>query len=150
MRRTWLTSLTVAAVILTSTGVATAETSGSHSSVVNGSVNKNSPLLTTAVPLMVAGTSAVAAKAQATVPIGAQLAELKGSDTTVGDDFGVSVAISGTTAIVGADGHANVAGGAYVFTKTATGWKQRAELKGSDTVANDFFGGSVAIRARRP
>ena len=34
---------------------------------------------------------------------------------------------------------------AYVFTKTATGWKQVAELKGSDTAAGDQFGGSVAI-----
>jgi hypothetical protein len=31
-----------------------------------------------------------------------------------------------------------------VFTRTATGWKQVAELKGSDTVAADFFGYSVA------
>jgi len=32
-----------------------------------------------------------------------------------------------------------------VFTKTPTGWKQVAELKGSDTVAGDDFGDSVAI-----
>ena len=38
-----------------------------------------------------------------------------------------------------------IAGRAYVFTKTATGWKQVAELKGSDTVASDYFGYSVAI-----
>jgi drug/metabolite transporter superfamily protein YnfA len=41
--------------------------------------------------------------------------------------------------------HANYAGRAYVFTKTATGWKQVAELKGSDTVAGDWFGYSAAI-----
>jgi hypothetical protein len=74
-----------------------------------------------------------------------QTAELKGSDTVAFDDFGTSVAISGMTAIVGADNHANGAGTAYVFTKTASGWKQVAELKGSDTVAFDDFGGSVAI-----
>jgi hypothetical protein len=39
---------------------------------------------------------------------------LKGSDTVVGDEFGFSVAISGTTAIVGALGHAG-GGRAYVF-----------------------------------
>ena len=32
-----------------------------------------------------------------------------------------------------------------MFTKTATGWKQVAELKGSDTVAGDWFGYSAAI-----
>ncbi|MFZ2057165.1 MAG: FG-GAP repeat protein [Acidimicrobiales bacterium] len=73
-----------------------------------------------------------------------QAAELKGSDTIVGDGFGISVATSGTTVVVGASAHANSAGRAYVFTRTATGWKQVAELKGSDTVATDFFGYSVA------
>ena len=73
-----------------------------------------------------------------------QAAELKGSDTVVGDAFGDSVAISGTSAVAGADGHAKAAGRAYVFTKTGAGWKQAAELKGSDTIAGDLFGGSVA------
>jgi nucleoside-specific outer membrane channel protein Tsx len=74
-----------------------------------------------------------------------QAAELKGSDTVAPDQFGTSVAISGTTAVVGADEHADFAGRVYVFTKSATGWKQAAELNGSDTVANDSFGYSVAI-----
>jgi hypothetical protein len=75
-----------------------------------------------------------------------QAAELKGSDTVASDFFGVSVAISGTTAVVGAPYHEGDAGRAYVFTKTAAGvWKQTAELKGSDTVANDWFGISVAV-----
>ena len=33
----------------------------------------------------------------------------------------------------------------YMFTNTAAGWKQAAELKGSDTVADNGFGVSVAI-----
>jgi hypothetical protein len=74
-----------------------------------------------------------------------QTAELKGSDTLSGDDFGGSVAVSGTTAVVGASGHAGAAGRAYVFTRTATGWTQAAEVYGSDTVAGDWFGESVAI-----
>jgi hypothetical protein len=81
-----------------------------------------------------------------------QAAELKGSDTGGSDDFGISVAVSGTTALVGADEHANSAGRAYLFTETSTGWKQTAELKGSDTVGwhgsfftGDKFGWSVAI-----
>jgi hypothetical protein len=74
-----------------------------------------------------------------------QVAELQGSDTVAGDEFGSSVAVSGTTAIVGAGDHAEHAGRAYVFTKTPGGWKQVAELKGSDTMAGDYFGWSVAI-----
>jgi hypothetical protein len=74
-----------------------------------------------------------------------QVAELKGFDTVVGDNFGSSVAVSGSTAVVGAFDHAKKAGRAYVFTNTAGVWKETAELKGSDTTAGDFFGYSVAI-----
>ena len=74
-----------------------------------------------------------------------QVAELKGSDSVGGDGFGSSVAVSGTTVVVGASWHANYAGRAYVFTKTATGWAQVAELKGSDTIGTNGFGDSVAI-----
>jgi hypothetical protein len=70
---------------------------------------------------------------------------LKGYDTVAKDDFGDSVAISGSTVVVGAFDHASEAGRAYVFTKGAAGWRQVAELVGSDTVAGDGFGVSVAI-----
>ena len=82
-------------------------------------------------------------------PIGEQLAELKGSDALAGDAVGVSVAISGTTAVVGAPGYAKDSGRAYVYSETAGHWEQVAELKGADAVSGDFFGYSVAIRARR-
>jgi hypothetical protein len=39
-------------------------------------------------------------------------------------------------------------GRAYVFTKTASGWKQTAELKASDATEFDSFGASVAISGR--
>ena len=74
-----------------------------------------------------------------------QVGELKGSDTVASDGFGVSVAISGTTVVVGADGHAKEAGRAYIFTEGTGGWKQAAELKGADTVASDGFGISVVV-----
>jgi hypothetical protein len=96
------------------------------------------------LPLLAGTTSPVAASPR-TAPIGTQLSELKGSDTVAGDGFGGSVAVSGTTAVVGAPGYAIDAGRAYVFTQTAAGWRQAAELKGSDTAAGDYFGYSVAI-----
>ena len=74
-----------------------------------------------------------------------QTAKLEGSDTAVGDHFGWSVGISGTTAIVGGFLHAKGAGRAYVFTEDSTGWKQTAELKGKDTAGLDGFGISVGI-----
>ena len=100
-----------------------------------------------AISLALSGSTAtaVAASPRAAPPVGTQLSELKGSDTVAGDYLGYSVAISGTSAVVGAPGYAGHAGRAYVFTKTGAGWKQAAELKGSDTVVGDAFGDSVAI-----
>src|SRR5208283_3945430 len=74
-----------------------------------------------------------------------QTAELTGSDIAPGDSFGFSVDVSGTTIVVGAAFDPNRAGRAYVFTKSAAGWKQTAELTGSDTVPGDCFAESVAI-----
>ena len=99
----------------------------------------------TSLPLLASPASAVAASPRAAPSIGKQLAELKGSDTLAGDAVGVSVAISGTTAVVGAPGSAKDAGRAYVFNETGAHWNEVAELEGSDTVAADYFGYSVAI-----
>jgi hypothetical protein len=73
-----------------------------------------------------------------------QTAELVGSDTVAGDFFGASFVASSGTIIVGADGHAKDAGRVYVFTESAHGWHQIAELEGSDTVGGDAFGLPVA------
>jgi hypothetical protein len=86
-----------------------------------------------------------ATRGSRTLAIGTRLAELRGSDTVAGDYFGAAVAIDGNTAVVGAFDHDNDAGRAYVFSKTAHGWEQTAELKGSDTVAGDYFGVAVGI-----
>ena len=44
-----------------------------------------------------------------------QRAELTADDGAVGDDFGYSVAISGSTALAGAVGRDSFAGAVYVF-----------------------------------
>ncbi len=74
-----------------------------------------------------------------------EVAELRGADTVAEDYFGYAVAISGSSAIVGAYRHKMGAGRAYVFTTGAHGWRRVAELKGADTEAGDDFGWSVAI-----
>ncbi len=89
-----------------------------------------------------------------------QQAYLKASNTGVGDNFGISVAISGDTVVVGAnledsnatgvnsnqgDNSAQDSGAAYVFVRSGTNWHQQAYLKASNTGAGDYFGGSVAI-----
>ena len=97
------------------------------------------------LPLLASPASAIGAKSRTTVPIGKQLAELKGSDTVAADGFGVSVAISGTTVMVGAPGYGKSAGRAYLFARSGAIWNQTVELKGSDTVAGDYFGYSVVV-----
>ncbi len=67
------------------------------------------------MPLAANTAAAAIACVCAMTAVGTQLAELQGSDSVVDDTFGLSVAISGTTAIVGAGGHANNAGRAYLF-----------------------------------
>ena len=78
-----------------------------------------------------------------------QQAELTASDGFDYDLFGTSVAISGSTAFVGAPRHTvgtNVSEGvAYVFAPSGTAWSQQAELTASEGTANDYFGWSVAV-----
>ncbi len=78
-------------------------------------------------------------------------AKLKANDGAAEDEFGVSVALDGDTAIVGAyladvDGKANQ-GSAYVFVRNGTtlAWTEQAKLTASDGAADDFFGRSVAL-----
>ena len=88
----------------------------------------------------------------------AQQAYLKASNTAAGDSFGISVAISGDTVVVGAhqedsnasgvngdqsDNSASGAGAAYVFTRSGGLWSQQAYLKASNAEADDGFGVSV-------
>jgi uncharacterized repeat protein (TIGR01451 family) len=80
-------------------------------------------------------------------------AKLTASDGATTDLFGVSVAVSGDTIVIGAvvdDVGTNLdQGSAYVFVKPAAGWSQtlteNAQLTASDGAANDLFGGSVAV-----
>ena len=77
---------------------------------------------------------------------GNQIAKLTASDAATSDEFGYSVAISGSTAIVGArldDDAGSSSGSAYLFDIT-TG-TQIAKLTASDAAAGDYFGRSVAI-----
>ena len=78
-----------------------------------------------------------------------EVAHLFASDGAASDIFGVSVAISGDTAVVGA-GDDDTAGGtnagsAYVFVRSDGVWTEQTHLFAFDGAANDLFGGSVAI-----
>lgn len=91
-----------------------------------------------------------------------QQAYLKASNTGTGDWFGYSVATTGDTVIVGANGESSNAtgvngsqssnsaassGAVYVFNRSGAPavWSQQAYLKASNTGTNDNFGNSVAL-----
>ena len=80
-----------------------------------------------------------------------EVTKLTASDAEVGDGFGISVALSGDTAVVGAffesAGGSN-AGAAYVFHRDEGGgdnWGEVTKLTASDAEADAVFGVSVAV-----
>ncbi len=83
-------------------------------------------------------------------------AKLTSSDGAASDEFGVSVALSGNTGLVGASS-ANIGtnvdqGAAYLFRNldTVTGTvTESVKLIASDGAADDYFGGSAAIKGDR-
>jgi len=78
-----------------------------------------------------------------------QQAKLVAADPAYEARFGYSVAISGDTAVVGADlddhGGIEESGSAYVFTRAGGAWDQREKLTASDAVMYGRFGQSVSV-----
>ena len=83
----------------------------------------------------------------------AQSAKLVAGDLTQGANFGIAVAISDSTIVVGASGDSRLgqnAGGAYVFDRLLDSpnlWTETTKLVPDDSAAGDLFGfrGAVAI-----
>jgi acetyltransferase-like isoleucine patch superfamily enzyme len=71
-------------------------------------------------------------------------AKLTASDAAAGDSFGINVAVSGNTALIGAPGDDGI-GSAYLFTRNGSAWTEQAKLRSSDAAAMDSFGLPVAI-----
>lgn len=74
--------------------------------------------------------------------------KIAAGDGAEGDQFGGSVAISGTTVIVGANANAASSsrnGAAYVYVLGSGGWTLQQKLAPADGEVDDAFGTSVAI-----
>jgi hypothetical protein len=74
--------------------------------------------------------------------------KLTASDAAAGDNFGISVSITGDTVIVAASGDDDAgsnSGSAYVFTRSGGVWTQQQKITASDAAAGDLFGTSVSI-----
>jgi hypothetical protein len=77
-----------------------------------------------------------------------QSAKLLPDDGAAGDVFGISVALSADTLLVGADLNdetAPDAGAAYVFIRQDGHWQQQAKLVANDGESKDIFGVRVAL-----
>ncbi|MFN4253882.1 MAG: T9SS type A sorting domain-containing protein [Saprospiraceae bacterium] len=70
--------------------------------------------------------------------------KLTASDGAANNFFGVSVAQSGSLALVGANGHNNNRGAAYFFDG-ANAWAQGQKLTASDAATGDGFGTSISL-----
>jgi hypothetical protein len=76
-------------------------------------------------------------------------ARLTADDGAAFDNFGRSVAVSGSTVLVGApyaviDGN-GFEGAVYVFAGSGSNWQQQQKLVASDGAADGYFGWSVAV-----
>ena len=75
-------------------------------------------------------------------------AKLTASDGAAYDYFGLSVSVSGETAVVGADGdddNGTESGSACVFVRSGSLWIEQDKLAASDGAADDRFGQSVSV-----
>jgi hypothetical protein len=72
------------------------------------------------------------------------------NDGKAGDNFGYSVAIDGTTALVGAhkadNKNAEDSGAAYIYSLGSRGWQQQAKLIAEPAYTDDTLGGNVALK----
>ena len=82
-----------------------------------------------------------------------QQAELTASNGTSGDLFGLAVAVSGDTVIVGAPGSwpgasppgGTVVGAVYVFVRNGDAWTEEAKLTASNGAPGDAFGAALSM-----
>jgi len=94
----------------------------------------------------VPGLGAGTARAQSCDPV--EVATLLASDGAEQDRLGISVSISGDTAVIGAywdDDNGDDSGSAYVFIRNDGVWTQQAKLLPDDGERLDEFGASVSL-----
>ena len=71
--------------------------------------------------------------------------ELTVADGVREDRFGATIALSGTTAFIGASGKNASSGAVYVFTESGGTWTEQQEIDDPANTAGDWFGGAVAL-----
>jgi FG-GAP repeat len=113
-------------------------------SLARAEVNRTATHFFLVAVLVAALCASSATLAQAGITQISPLAELVAADGVSGDGFGASVALSGSTLVVGSPYSAGV-GGVYIFTGSGATWTQIAKLTASDGTAGSQFGYAVAL-----
>ncbi len=81
-----------------------------------------------------------------------QATKIIAPDGESGDEFGVSVSLSGNRALIGAgldDDNGFNAGAAYIFNFDGINWTQTTKITAIDGESSDSFGGSVSMSGNR-
>lgn len=95
------------------------------------------------------GTGDVSRVAQALgPPAWAESQVIEPSDSQAEDDFGKAIAMSGSTALVGApalSGAQSALGAAYVFVRSGSSWVEQQKLVDNSGQPGDFLGTAVAL-----
>lgn len=83
-----------------------------------------------------------------------QEARVEASDGVPTNEFGMSVALDGDTALIGAPGDDwvsdnNTPGAAYVFVRSGSAWSEQAKFTAAGGRLNDRFGYAVALDGNR-
>ena len=78
-----------------------------------------------------------------------QQTKLTASDAATGDNFGISVSVSGDTSVIGSylNGEAGSlqSGSAYIYVRSGNAWSEQAKLTADDAAGSDLFGFSVSV-----
>ena len=92
------------------------------------------------------GTGHVARVTQAlSPPAWAESQVIEPSDAQTDDDFGNAIAMSGSTALVGAPWHDSSWGAAYVFERSGSSWAEQQKLVPKNQQSSDLLGTAVAL-----
>ena len=79
----------------------------------------------------------------------AQTQELSDPEDGINDQFGWSMATSGSTLVISAVKAHDDTGAIFVYTSVGGAWTEQAELSAADGFANDYFGDKVAVSGNR-
>ncbi len=76
----------------------------------------------------------------------AQQQLLFATDGLANHRFGGAVSLAGDSVLIGAPGHGQNRGAAYVFVRSGITWSQQQTLVGADSVSGNFFGTAVSLQ----